>query len=71
MELHAVLGCKRLRIAAMASGGLALVAAVAGDLESMKWAHLHACPISRVEGAGRLCHIAAARARLFPGVVEY
>ena len=55
----------------MASGGLALVAAVAGDLESVKWAHLHACPISRVEGAGMLCHIAAARARLFPGVVEY
>eukprot|EP00964_Phaeocystis_antarctica_P159460 scaffold130487_cov75-Phaeocystis_antarctica.AAC.1 len=28
--------CKRLRTAAMASGGLALVAAVAGDLESVK-----------------------------------
>ena len=56
--------CKRMRTAAMASGGLALVAAVSGDLESVKWAHLHACPISRVENAGMLCHIAAARADL-------
>jgi hypothetical protein len=54
--------CKRMRTAAMASGGLALVAAAAGDLKSVKWAHQHACPLSRVEGAGMLCLIAAARA---------
>ena len=34
--------CKRFRIAAMASGRLALLAAAGGDLESVKWAHLHA-----------------------------
>ena len=56
--------CKRLRTAALASGGLALVAAVAGDLESVKWAQLHACPLSRGHDAGFLCHIAAARADL-------
>ena len=56
--------CKRLRTAALASGWLALVAAVAGDLESVKWAQLHACPLSRGHDAGFLCHIAAARADL-------
>ena len=52
--------CKRLRKAALASGGLAVVAALAGDLASVRWAHLRGCPVSRV-GAGKLCHIAAAR----------
>ena len=56
--------CKRLRIAAMASGRLALLAASVGDLESVKWAHLHARPLSREMNAGMLCRIAAARADL-------
>ena len=56
-----VLCCKRLRIAALASGGLAHAAAVAGDLASMKRAHLRGCPLSRAAWAGTLCHIAAAR----------
>ena len=56
--------CKRFRIAAMASGRLALLAAAGGDLESVKWAHLHARPLSREKNAGILCRIAAARADL-------
>jgi hypothetical protein len=52
--------CKRLRTAALASGELAVVAALAGDLASVKWAHLRGRPVSHV-GAGKLCHIAAAR----------
>ena len=56
--------CKRMRIAAMASGRLALLAAAGGDLESVKWAHLHARPLSREKNAGMLCRIAAARADL-------
>ena len=56
-----VLCCKRLRIAALASGGLAHAAAAAGDLASMKRAHLRGCPLSLVAWGGTLCHIAAAR----------
>ena len=61
--------CKRMRTAAMASGGLALAAAAAGDLESVKWAHQHACPLSRVQFAGMLCLVAAARAN--PHVLQW
>jgi len=56
-----VLCCKRLRTAALASGGLAHAAAAAGDLASMKRADLRGCPLSRTAWAGTLCHIAAAR----------
>ena len=53
--------CKRLRTAALASGGLALAAAAAGDLASVKWAHLRGCPLARDTYAGVLCQIAAGR----------
>ena len=56
--------CKRLRTAAMASGRLALLAASVGDIESVKWAHLHARPLSPETNAGMLCKFAAARADL-------
>ena len=43
-----VLCCHRLQAAALASGGFALAAAaVAGDLASVKWAHLRGSPLSR------------------------
>ena len=48
----------------MASGRLALLAASVGDLESVKWAHLHARPLSPETNAGMLCKFAAARADL-------
>ena len=53
--------CKRLRAAALASGGLTLAAAVAGDLRLVKWAYLRGYPLSRDLSASMLCHIAAAR----------
>ena len=55
--------CKRLRTAALASGGLALAAAIGGYLASVKLARLvRECALSRDLCAGKLGYITAAQA---------